>query len=115
MAKQPKTVKSTPEIYHDLPTTASRNLICVMEDINGNFSLHNNRNALEKLQSFSALIKDTINKIWDGFDAFTEENKQTVLTYHANLFGTEPPKDQDPVITALYTWNKIIQSAKKIG
>lgn len=107
-----KQQKSIPTIYHELPTSATRTTICVMEDLNGNFSLHNNRSALEKLQSFSALIKDTIQKIWDGFDAFTRENKQTILAYHANLFGAEPPKNQDIVITALYTWNKIIKAAK---
>lgn len=113
MSKQQKQAKSTPEIYHELNIdTAQRPNVCIMEDLNGNFSLHNNQKTLEKLQSFSALIKDTIQKIWPNFNEFLKENKNTILAYHANLFDAEPPKDQDIVITAMICWNKIIKYAK---
>lgn len=112
-APEPAEIKSTPTIYHGIDTkTVTRPNVCVMEDLNGNFSLHNSREAIEKLQSFSALIKDTIQKIWDNFNKFTEENKNTILTYHANLFGAEPDKDRDITLTALLVWNKIIATAK---
>ena len=118
MAKQNKqtnattTIKSIPTIYQGLNATATRANVCIMEDTNGNFSLHNSRAAIEKLQSFNALIKDSIHKIWENFDAFLKENKNTILTYHANLFQAEPDKEQDIVITANYVWNKIVLMAK---
>jgi hypothetical protein len=97
--------KSTPEIYHDLPDI--RPNICIMEDNAAHFSLHNNPESIEKLKSFNAIIKDSIQKIWATFDAFTKENKNTVLAYHENLFSAEPPKNQNIIITATYCWRKM--------
>lgn len=105
-------VKSTPTIYHGINTnTATRPNVCIMEDLNGHFSLHNSRSSIEKLQSFNALIKESIQKIWENFNKFTEENRNTILTYHANLFNSEPDKERDIVITAMLVWNKMIATA----
>lgn len=104
--------KNTPEIYMELGTNVNRPHICIMEDNMCNISLFNSLQNLEKLQSFSDLIKPSINKLWKNFDTFTQENKQTILTYHDNLFGKAADKDQDIVITAMYCWNKFILTAK---
>ncbi len=107
-----KQAKSTPEIYAGLESSPQRQNICIVEDHNANFSLHNNRVALEKLESFNALIKDTIFKTWDGFNKFVEEGKQTILAYHENFFHENPPKNQDIMQTSIYVWNYIIKNAK---
>ena len=110
--KQAKQAQSVPTYYEGLTIRPDYRTICVMEDLNGIHSLHNNKQALERLTSFSALIADTISKCWEGFDAFDKENEQTKLTYHANLFGSEPPKDQALITTSLHVWHKLIQCAK---
>ena len=107
-----KQAKSTIEIYQGLGSTVNRANVCLVEDINGNYSLHNSKQALEQLQSFSALIKDTLSKVWGGFNEFLKEHKNTVLAYHEQLFKTEPPKDQPIEVTAVYVWNKLISIAK---
>ena len=113
MSKQKsKEVKSTPEIYQGLSLTIQRPNICIVEDLNGNYSLHNSRADLEKLQSFSALIKDTLSKVWNNFNKFLEENKQTILAYHEQFFKVDPEKNQTIEQTAVMVWNKIISIAK---
>ncbi len=112
MSKKSKQVQSVPDIYKGLVQRPNHRTICVVEDMSGVFSLFNNLAALEKLQSFQSLIKDTLSKTWNGLDGFINENKQTILAYHEQLFQAEPPKDQDMIITTINTWNKIIQSAK---
>jgi hypothetical protein len=113
MAKQNKKqiATSTPDIYHGIPNTVQRQNVYLVEDNAFHFSLHNNKAALEALQSFNALIKDSIFKQWAGFSAFCEESKNTISCYHSNLFNAEPPKDQDHIITAVYVWNKILSVA----
>lgn len=113
MSKKNKQKQNTPDCYVGL-ITDSRNLKrCLIEDLNGVYSLFENGATLEKLQSYEELIKPTIGKRWDNFDAFEKEvNMQTALTYHENLFGVSPPKDQDLIFTKINVWHKMCMTVK---
>ena len=108
-----KKAKSTtiPEIYNGLESSPQRQNILLVIDHAGHSSIHNDIRALQALQSFNSLIKDTIHKTYQGFNAFAEAPKNEILTYHANLFNTEPPKGQDITFTAVYVWNKLLATA----
>lgn len=47
----------------------------------------------------------TPDKVFDNFDKFVEQQKQTVLAYHEEHFKCEPPKGQSLVTTAAYVWS----------
>lgn len=113
MSKKTKTVKSTPEIYVGLISDSKNLSRCMIEDHEGNFSLFDNAIQLEKLESFETLIKPTIFKRWDNFNAFDEQvNEQTALTYHENLFHAPPPKGQELITTKLHVWHKLCSQVK---
>lgn len=98
MAKSKKTVPSVPEIYHALNRDARFNKLTLCEDVHGQLFLHNSPQEIN-------VVREAQRKVWAGFDKFASaENAQTVLTYHANIFGSEPPKKQPPVETALMVW-----------
>jgi hypothetical protein len=42
--------------------------------------------------------------IFKNFDDFSSRNEQTILTFHANIFKSEPPKKQRIIQTALMVW-----------
>lgn len=113
MSKKAKTKQNTPDCYVGL-ITDSRNLKrCLIEDLNGVYSLFENPHTLESLQSYEELIKPTIGKRWDNFDAFEKDvNNQTALTYHENLFGVSPPKNQDLIFTKINVWHKMCMLVK---
>ena len=111
MSKTSKLAKSTPEIYANLSPSVQRQGILLVIDHAGHSSIHNNRKALEALQSFNALIRDTIYKTYAGFSEFCEEGKQTILAYHDTLFGAIPPKNQNIMQTTVYVWNKLLATA----
>lgn len=56
----------------------------------------------------------TPDKIWNNFDEFAKQNKQTILAYHEEFFKSEPPKKQDLITTSLYCWAHLIKDAKPI-
>lgn len=113
MSKKQTTKKNTPDIYMGLVSDPKNLRRCLIEDNNGVYSLFENANTLESLQSYNALIKPEIAKRWDNFDMFVEkENTQTVLCYHENLFGANPPKKQDHITTQLMVWHKLCSLVK---
>ena len=83
-----------------------------MLDVDGNYSVFTSENQLRQLKSYEELIKPTIDKVWPNYEAFLDQNEQTVLAYHEQTFGKEPPKDQDKVTTGVYTWKKLVMTAK---
>lgn len=97
MPKIKKTVKSVPELYHAVNRDARFNKLTLCEDVHGQLYLHNIPQEIN-------VVRDAQRKVWAGFEKFLEENAQTILTYHANLFGSEPPKKQPLQDTALYVW-----------
>ena len=103
MSKQPKLAKSTPELYTGLDTT--RDLKAhITEDVHFGFYVFDRREACH-------ILKEAIQKQWDGITTFLDLPKQTLLTYHENLFKDNPPKDQDLTLTAQYCWAKIVSIA----
>jgi hypothetical protein len=113
MAKQNKQAKSTPEIYIGLVSDPKNLRRCLIEDINMVYSLFDSPQQLEGYTSYKDLILPTIQKRWDSFDRFVEkENEQTVLTYHEQLFGANPPKKQDLITTQLMVWHKLCNTVK---
>jgi hypothetical protein len=107
-----KAKKSVPSIYEGINPDNKLLHLFLMEDVDGNTSVFNNEAQLTSMKSYQELIAPTIRKTWKGLDAFLEENEQTVLTYHEQMFGANPPKDQDRVTTATYTWRKLVSQAK---
>jgi hypothetical protein len=97
-------IKSIPEVYQGLKQETSWLKNCIVEDVHGGYYMFSK-------PEDNHIIKTAVNKIWPNFEAFEKENKQTLLTYHANLFKKEPPKDQSLTETALWTWWKIISLA----
>jgi len=93
-----------PEIYRTLTREAGRQHQCIVEDKNAQFFRFNT-------PAENHIIADAIVKMWPNFNKFSEEPKQNLLTYHANLFKAEPPTDQDLVTTAVYTWFKMCDIA----
>jgi len=113
MAKKQKQAQSTPTIYVGLISDSKNLSRCLIEDQEGNFSLFDNAIQLEKLESYETLIKPTIFKRWDNFNAFEEQvNEQTALTYHENLFLAPPPKGQELITTKLHVWHKLCSQVK---
>lgn len=110
MAK--KQVKSVPPMYQELDKTPAKLRLCLMLAVDGILSTFQSRTQLEGLKSYEELIKPSIDKVWDNFDQFLDQNEQTILTYHANYFGAEPPKGQDKITTASLTWYKMVANAK---
>lgn len=105
--------QNTPEIYVGIICDPSNLTRCLMEDVNFVFSVFNNRAQLETLESYESLIKPTINRVWSNFSQFTDEIRgQTLLAYHENLFGAEPPKKQQEIQTQLWCWHKMTSQAK---
>lgn len=88
------------------------NAHCIVIDHENRISLHNNRAALEKLKSFSAIIAETIAYVYDGIDEFLKSGQQTILARHEEQFSAEPPSDQPIEITAQWTWAAFHKNAK---
>ena len=101
-----------PAIYAGIDTNNTLLHRCLIEDVDGNFSVFSNEAQLRGLKSYEELIKPTIVNCWPTYESFCDLPEQKVLTYHANVFGAEPPKDQDKVTTAVYTWKKLVMQAK---
>jgi hypothetical protein len=97
MAKKSKNLPSIPAIYQGLNRDTTLTKCCLVEDIHGQFFAY-------KTAAENNIVVQAIAKKWDTFDKFAEENEQTLLTYHANIFGAEPPKDQVLILTASYLW-----------
>lgn len=113
MSKKQTTKKNTPDIYMGLVSDVKNLRRCLIEDVNGIYSLFENPNVLESLQSFKALIEPTIGKRWNSFDQFVETvNEQTLLCYHENLFSAPVPKKQDRITTQLMVWHKMCALVK---
>lgn len=113
MSKQAKTKKNAPDIYMGLVSDTKNLRRCLIEDVNGVYSLFDNGNTLEGLQSYEALIKPTIAKRWDNFDLFVDTvNEQTLLCYHENIFNAPVPKKQDRITTQLMVWHKLCSLVK---
>lgn len=105
--------QNTPEIYVGITCDPNNLNRCLMEDVHFVFSVFNNKAQLESLASYESLIEPTINKVWANFNQFTEEIRgQTLLAYHDNLFGAEPPKKQPEIQTQLWCWHKMTSQAK---
>lgn len=102
--KKVATAPSIPEIYQGITRDASRQHHCIVEDTHGNFFRFNTPQE-------NHIVTEAVQKVWPNFNKFSDENKATLLTYHQNLFKAEPPKDQDLVTTAVYTWFKICDIA----
>lgn len=100
MKKQPKQTQSTPETYHGLDTKRDLKAY-IVEDVHMLYYIFDSKSHVH-------IIKEAIQKGWDGVSAFTDENKQTLLAYHENLFKCNPPEGQDLTITAAYCWAKIL-------
>lgn len=100
MSKQTAQVKSTPDIYKGIPRQSELLKTTIVEDVHGQFFIYT------KPQTIN-IVKQAQQKVWANFDEFAAENKNTLLTYHENLFKAEPPKDQNLVITAEWCWYKI--------
>jgi len=96
-------VKNNPEIYHGLDIKKDVNAF-VVEDVHLGYYIFDN------VQSCH-IIKEARQKCWEGFNAFVDENKQTILTYHENLFKCNADKEQLIEVTAQYCWAKIISIA----
>jgi hypothetical protein len=104
MSKNTKQAKSTPEIYQGLSIEGKQEQ-CVVEDVHMLFYIFDNTQSIH-------ILKQAIQKTWaKGLTDFLEEGKQTMLAYHENLFKCNAPKDQDPTVTAQYTWAKIVSIA----
>jgi hypothetical protein len=104
MKKPSKETKSLPTIYHSLNCSKENENACLVEDIHGGFFIFES-------PAECHILKEAIHKSWACLSKFMEENKQTILTYHATIFKAEPPKDQLIEVTARYTWNKIFPTA----
>lgn len=53
-------------------------------------------------------------KIFENMDALLASNPQTILAYHAQFLGVEPPKKQDTERTAFYLWAWMAKNGKPI-
>ena len=107
MAKQPKAAKAPaiPEIYQGLDRSPAQTRLCIVEDTDGNFFKF-------KTPQENHIVAAGVQKLWPNYDAFHDnENEQTVLTYHENLFGANPPKEADKVTNSLMVWYKLCQTA----
>ena len=92
--------KSTPNIYQGLDVNKDQKTY-VIEDVHFLFYIFDNAHSVH-------IIKEAIQKRFDGLGAFMELSEQTILTYHENLFKQNPPKGTSMVHAAQYTWAKII-------
>jgi hypothetical protein len=116
MSNKQTTKKNTPDIYMGLVSDVKNLRRCLIEDINGVYSIFESGNQLESLQSYNALIKPDIAKRWNSFDEFVETtNEQTLLCYHENLFLAPAPKKQDKITTQLMVWHKMCSLVKNSG
>lgn len=91
------TLKSIPELYQSLKRDTTVLKHCIVEDTHGGYYMFDKPEACH-------IISTAIHKKWDNFNKFSEENKQTLLTYHENCFKKPVPKDQSLVETAVYVW-----------
>lgn len=89
--------KSIPEMYQQLRTDPAKRHCCMVEDVNHQFFLYNRPEE-------NNVVARAVHKIWPGFESFSEENRQTILAYHDELFKRNPPKGQSDVDTALWVW-----------
>jgi hypothetical protein len=97
-------LQSTPEIYHSLNCAVENNTACLVEDVHHGFYIFESSEACH-------IIAEAIHKKWPKIESFMEENPQTILAYHEELFKGNPPKDQDILTTAQYVWNKLFTLA----
>jgi len=108
MAKSKKakiqTVPSIPEMYRTLKQDPTVTKNCIVEDVHFQFFRFNH-------PSENHIVKDAVQNIWPTFDKFAETPKAQLLTYHAQLFKSEPPETQDLTITALMVWYKLAEIA----
>lgn len=109
-------IEKIPTIYTGLITDQKNTQRCIMEDNNFVFSMFDSKNQLESLDSYNALIKPTIAKVWANFRDFSDTvNKETTLAYHENLFSAPAPKKQELITTQLWVWHKICSMVKNSG
>ncbi len=97
-------IPSVPEIYRNLNTRPETTKQCLVEDVHRQWFLFNTPQECH-------IVDQAIHRRWPTFDSFANEPKQVLLAYHGELFGSEPPKDQDLVVTALMCWYHIIAKA----
>ena len=102
MAKQAKQAKSIPEIYQGLDRNTELLKYCIVEDIHGQFFGY-------KTAAENNIVTPAVQKKWDNWEKFNDEGQSTIMTYHANLFDAEPPKDQALVLTSTYVWYKLFE------
>ena len=98
------TTKSIPTIYQGLNRDVSILKHCIIEDVHGGFYRFDSPEACH-------ILKEAVQKSWSSFDAFSNENKQTLLTYHENLFKVEANKKMDLTEVASWCWYKIASLA----
>jgi hypothetical protein len=104
MSKTSKQHKSNPEIYNGLSEIKQHTTCAITEDVHGLFYIWDSAQACH-------ILKEAIQKTWSNISAFIDEPKQTLLTYHSNMFKSEPPEGQALEITAEWTWKKIMSNA----
>lgn len=98
-----KEIKSTPALYQGLNLSAEQNTF-VVEDVHGFFYIFEDK-------SHCHIIREAVQKQFEGIGTFLDLNKQTILAYHEHVFKETPDKRQDLTLTAQYCWAKIITLA----
>ena len=113
MSTKQKKTQPIPEIYQHL-TNRSPSLLKmgILVDLNNNITLFETPHRLESMESYKSLIVPSIMNRWDNHDAFNEQGKNTILTWHSNLFNAEPPKGQSLLEASLYCWYELCHRAK---
>lgn len=103
-SKKIQTVPSIPEMYRTLNRDASRTKQCIVEDVHFQFFRFNT-------PAENHIVSTGVQNIWPNFNKFAEMPKAQILTYHAQLFKSEPPEGQDLVTSAVYVWYKLCDIA----
>lgn len=99
-----KEIKSVPNIYHALNCSKENESACLVEDVHHGFYI------FETPQQCH-IITTAIHKRWANLSAFMDENKQTILAYHDEIFKSNPPEGQLIEVTARYVWNALFPRA----
>lgn len=97
--------KQTPDIYKGVISNPKNNNRCLIEDNQHGFFLF-------ETKSQNHLCENGIFKKWNGAGEFLELPEQTLLTYHSEVFGQEPPKNTPRTTYGLYTWHVLCNTAK---
>lgn len=99
--------QSVPDVYHllSLPLDKKRASRKIVIDVSG--KIHEFTDG-----SVPVPVEIVPDREWQNFDQFVELPKQTVLAYHEQFFGVEPPKKQSHTDTAVACWAYMVKEAK---